>query len=62
VLAFDDLLESAHRVGNLHVLSFEAGELLRDEERLRQEALDLARARNGQLVRLPTVRRCRESR
>ena len=27
-----------------------AGELLGDEERLRQEALDLARARHGQLV------------
>ena len=50
VLAFDDLLEAADRVGDRHVLAFEAGELLRDEERLRQELLDLARARHGELV------------
>src|SRR5205814_3305467 len=39
VLAFDDLLEAADRVRNLHVLPLDAGELLRDEERLRQELL-----------------------
>ena len=50
MLAFDDLLEAADRVGDRHVLAFEAGELLRDEERLRQELLDLARARHGELV------------
>ena len=37
VLAFDDLLEALDRVGDRHVLALEAGELLGDEERLRQE-------------------------
>src|SRR5207249_7272398 len=32
------------------VLAFETGELLRDEERLRQKSLNLARARYRQLV------------
>src|SRR5687768_7387680 len=50
VLAVDDLLEALHRVGNLHVLALEAGELLGDEEGLRQEPLDLARTRHGELV------------
>src|SRR5687768_6948395 len=48
VLAFDDLVEALHRLGNLHILAFEPGELLRNEERLRQEALELAGARHGQ--------------
>src|ERR1041385_2064467 len=42
VLAFDDLAEAADRIGDLHVLPLDAGELLGDEERLREEALDLA--------------------
>src|SRR5205085_3729786 len=50
VLAFDDFLEPADGVGDGHVLALEAGELLRDEERLREEPLDLARPRDGQLV------------
>src|SRR5215210_4150929 len=45
VLAFDDLLEAANRLGDWHVLTVDPGELLRDEERLRQEPLNLARAR-----------------
>src|SRR5439155_26271065 len=47
VLALDDLLEPADRVGDGDVLAFEPGELLRDEERLRQELLNLARTRYG---------------
>src|SRR6202041_736524 len=50
VLAFDDFLEAANRVFDLDVFAFEAGELRRDEHRLRQEALDLTRASNGALV------------
>src|SRR5438270_7168205 len=50
VLPFGDLAESANRIGQLHVLAGEAGELLSDVERLRKEALDLAGARNRQLV------------
>src|SRR4029453_6606784 len=42
VLAVDDLTEAADGLGNRHVLAGEAGELLGDEERLRQEALDAA--------------------
>src|SRR5687767_8352842 len=50
VLALDDLLEPADGVRDRHVLPLEAGELLGHEERLREKALDLARARHGQLV------------
>src|SRR5437763_8549184 len=50
VLAVDDLLETADRVGDFHVRPWGAGELFGDEERLREEALDLARALHGQLV------------
>src|SRR5688572_32467505 len=50
VLAFQDLLEAAHRVLALHELARRAGELLGDEERLRQEPLDAARARDRLLV------------
>src|SRR4051812_11655062 len=49
-LAVDDLLEAAHGVLDLDVLARPAGERLGHEERLRQELLDLARARDGQLV------------
>jgi hypothetical protein len=44
VLAVEDLLEAADRLGDRHVLARRARELLGDVERLRQEALD-ARAR-----------------
>src|SRR5690606_35449003 len=50
VLAVDDRLEAANRVRERHVLAGLAGELLRDRERLRQEALDLARALHDELV------------
>src|SRR5262245_52716123 len=48
VPSFDDFLEPADRLGDRHVLTFAAGELLGDGERLRQEPLDLAGARDGQ--------------
>ena len=44
VLAVEDLAERAHRLADRHVDAGRAGELLGDVERLRQEALDLARA------------------
>src|SRR6201991_2822867 len=56
VLALEDLLERADRVADRHVRAGRARELLRDVERLRQEALDLAGALDehavlvGQLV------------
>ncbi len=50
VLSFDNLLEAANRVGDLHVLTVESGELLRDKKRLRQEPLDLPGARHRELV------------
>src|SRR5256885_1890819 len=49
-LAVDDHLEAADGFLQRHVLAFGAGEHLRHEERLAQEALDLARARHGELV------------
>src|SRR5206468_634155 len=50
VLALDDLLEALRGVGDLHVPARRARELLGDEERLREEALDLPRAGDDQLV------------
>src|SRR5437879_35102 len=50
VLAVEDLGEAADRVLELHVLARRAGELLRDEVRLREVALDLAGARDDELV------------
>ena len=50
VLALEDLLEAADRLGDRHVHARGAGELLGDVERLRQEALDLARAVDRHLV------------
>ena len=50
VLAVHDFAEAAHGVGDWHVLAGEPGELLGDEERLRQEALDAARASDRELV------------
>ena len=58
-LAVDDLLEAAHGVLDLDVLARRAGERLGDEERLRQELLDLARARRPSACRPPTARPCR---
>src|SRR5919204_2390426 len=50
VLAVEDLGEALDRVLELHVLARRAGELLGDEVRLREEALDLARARHHEPV------------
>src|SRR5439155_18172068 len=50
VLAVDDLLERAHSVLDLHVSAGGPGELLGDEERLGEEALDLAGPLHGELV------------
>src|SRR5438270_794943 len=50
VLALEDLGEALDRVLELHVLARSAGELLGDEVRLRQEALDLPRTRHDQPV------------
>src|SRR5436190_11649513 len=49
-LAVDDHLEALDGVLERHVLAWRAGEVLRDGERLREEALDLARARHRELV------------
>ena len=48
--AVDDHLEAADRFLQRHMLAGRAGEHLGDVERLRQEALDLARTRHRQLV------------
>src|SRR5438445_334135 len=45
-----DHLEALDRVLQLDVLAFLAGEVLRDAERLREEALDFPRARDRELV------------
>src|SRR5204863_1712803 len=50
VLAIDDLAEAAHRLLAGNVLAGGVGEHLGDEHRLREEPLDLAGARNDQLV------------
>src|SRR5262249_44789850 len=50
VLAVEDFLEPANRLADGYVLTGVARKLLGDEERLGQEALDLARARHGELV------------
>src|SRR3954465_1274851 len=50
VLALDDLAERAHRVVDRDVRARRAGERLGDVERLREEALDLARALDRHLV------------
>src|SRR5689334_9416440 len=49
VLAIDDLAERLDRVRDLHVSPRRAGELLGHEKWLREEALDLARARHRDL-------------
>src|SRR5581483_11547424 len=50
VLAVDDLLEAANGVSHLHILAGDTGELLGHVEGLREEALDLARARDRELL------------
>src|SRR5512147_2731171 len=50
VLAFQDFAEAAHGLAQRHVATFAAGELRRREERLREEALDLASPAHQQLV------------
>src|SRR5689334_17251425 len=50
VLALGDLLEAANRLLQRHRLAGCPGEDLGDEERLREEPLHLARARDDQLV------------
>ncbi len=50
VFAVDDLLEAPDRLGDRHVGAGDAGELFGHEERLGEEALDLARPLDGQLV------------
>src|SRR5262249_21294721 len=50
VLPLHDLAEAADRLGQRHVDALEPRELLGDVERLREEALDLARPRHGELV------------
>src|SRR3954452_1157075 len=50
VLAVDDLLEAADRLGDRDVLARRAGELLGDVEGLRQEALDAAGGADAQLL------------
>src|ERR671917_60159 len=52
VPTLDDFLERADRVFQLDELALEAGELLGDEERLREEALDPARPTHDDLVLL----------
>src|SRR5688572_165029 len=52
VLARDDGLEAADRVLERDVLAGRSGEHFSDVERLRQEALDLARALDRDLVLL----------
>ena len=50
VLAFDEALEALDGVGEVDELARRAGEHFGDEKRLRQEALDLAGAGDGQFV------------
>src|SRR5689334_9180169 len=49
-LALEDLVEAAHRVVARHVDALDVRERLGDVERLAHELLDLARARDRQLV------------
>src|ERR1700754_1552788 len=50
ILAFAEIAETLDGVGELNELAGRAGEDFGDVERLRQEALELARARHGELV------------
>src|SRR5690606_24904326 len=49
-LAVEYLAEALDRVFDLNILALEARELLADRERLREESLDAACTRNGELV------------
>src|SRR5579862_7597812 len=49
-LAFEDFFERCDRLGELDVFAGPPGELLGDEKRLREEALDAPRSRDGDLV------------
>src|SRR5438105_1207451 len=49
-VAGEDLLEAPDRLLDRNELALDAGELLGDEERLGEELLDLARARDRELV------------
>ena len=50
MLAVTDFLESLDSIFELHVLALASRELRGDVKRLREEALNLARARDNQLV------------
>src|SRR5688572_22353532 len=50
VLAFHDFTKATNRIFELHILTFQTGELRSYEEWLREEPLQLTRARNDQLV------------
>ena len=50
MLAFDDLAEAAHGIGNLHVAALAPGKLGGDVEGLREELLHLPGARHRELV------------
>mmetsp|Transcript_613 Transcript_613/g.1598 ORF Transcript_613/g.1598 Transcript_613/m.1598 type:complete len:203 (-) Transcript_613:914-1522(-) len=50
VFALDEAVEAGNGVLEVDEATLVAGEHLRDVERLREEALNLARARNGELV------------
>src|SRR2546430_1736061 len=56
VLPLEDLAEAADRLFQGHVLAGPVGEDLGDEERLREETLDLARPRDQHLVVLGQLR------
>ena len=60
VFAFAQTAETLDGVGEIDELAGRAGEDFGNEERLRQEALDLARARDRDLVLFATIRPCRE--
>ena len=62
VLAFDEALEALDRVGERDELAGRAGEDFGDEEGLRQEALDLAGARDRRSCPLRRARPCPGSR
>src|SRR5690349_10869576 len=50
MLAFSDLAEASNGVFEFYVLAGAARKLLRDVERLREESLNLSRARHNQLI------------
>ena len=50
MFAFNNFFEAFDGIRDLHILSFATGELFRNKERLRKEALDLSRSSNGELI------------